>query len=75
MIKEDDGSYSAIVLNLPGAGSCGDSEDQAIENAREAVVGAIRSYLEHGEDVPWKDVTGEDLPEGCRLVRVLVNVD
>ncbi len=29
LIPEEQGGYSAIVLNLPGAGSCGDSEEEA----------------------------------------------
>jgi predicted RNase H-like HicB family nuclease len=51
--RDDDGGYSAIVLNLPGAGSCGATEDEAIENAKEAVAGVVESYRDDGVEVPW----------------------
>ena len=52
-IPEDDGTFSAIVLNLPGAGSCGDTEAEALENVREALTGVMEEYAESGEGVPW----------------------
>ena len=52
LIAEDDGTWSAIVLNLPGAGSCGATEEEALENVREAVRGLIASYTEDGEIIP-----------------------
>jgi predicted RNase H-like HicB family nuclease len=62
LIREDDGSFSAIVLNLPGAGSCGDTEEEALQNVREAVLGVIESHLDAGEEVPWTDSASEDIP-------------
>ena len=38
VLREDDGTYSALVLNLPGAGSCGDSLDDVMSNVRDAVL-------------------------------------
>jgi predicted RNase H-like HicB family nuclease len=52
-IREDDGTYSVLVINLPGAGSCGDTIEDATVNAREAVAGAIEAYQSMGQDVPW----------------------
>lgn len=74
LLKEDDGSYSALVLNLPGAGSCGDTEEEAMRNAREAVCGAIESYLDAGEEIPWLDSLTGDIPEGAKHKWILVNV-
>ena len=53
LIPEQDGSFSAIVLNLPGVGSCGDTEAEAIENVKEALIGVMEEYTESGDDVPW----------------------
>ena len=53
LIPEDDGSFSAVVINLPGVGSCGDTEAEAIENVKEAMTGVLEEYTESGEDVPW----------------------
>jgi predicted RNase H-like HicB family nuclease len=71
--KEEDGRWSAIVLNLPGAGSCGDSEAEALANVREAVAGAIQSYLESGEEIPWKDSLAADIRDDARHKWILVH--
>ena len=71
VLREADGSFSAIVLNLPGAGSCGDSEEEAVDNACEAVRGAVESYEEAGERIPW--ITEYSVPEGAKLRRFLVD--
>ncbi len=73
ILREDDGSFSAIVLNLPGVGSCGDTEEAAVANAREAAIGAIESYLKDGEQIPWRDSTADSIPEGARQKWILVN--
>lgn len=54
-ILEEDGSFSALVLNLPGAGSCGHTIEEAERNVKEAVQGVIESYRKHDEDVPWEN--------------------
>lgn len=74
LTQEDDCGYSAIVLNLPGAGSCGDTEDEAVHNAREAVCGVIESYLADGEDVPWIDSLTAEIPKNSRQLWILVHV-
>ncbi len=53
VIPEEDGTFSAVVLNLPGAGSCGDTEAEAIENVKEAIAGVMEEYAESGDEVPW----------------------
>jgi predicted RNase H-like HicB family nuclease len=73
LIREEDGSFSAIVLNLPGAGSCGETEQEALENVREAILGVIESYLASGEEIPWKDSESEDIPAGAKTKWILVN--
>jgi len=73
ILREEDGSFSSIVLNLPGAGSCGDSEEEAVANAREAVVGLIETYKEDGDPIPWKDTTQYSVPEGAVQKWILVN--
>ena len=74
LIKEEDGGYSAIVLNLPGTGSCGDTEEEALDNVREAASGVIESYLEDGEDLPWRDSLAEVIPDDARHMWILVHV-
>lgn len=74
LIREDDNSISAIVLNLPGAASCGQTEDEAISNVKESVCGLIASYKESGHPVPWKDPASLDAPGDARTRWILVNV-
>lgn len=64
--KDEDGVFSAVANNLPGAGSCGDTEEEAIENLKEAVQGIIASYQDAGGLIPWREVTHDDLPLGAK---------
>jgi predicted RNase H-like HicB family nuclease len=75
LVREADGSYSAIVVNLPGCGSCGDSEAEAIENVREAIQGTIASYIDAGKEIPWVvNPTLEEKPAGTvRTMWIVVN--
>lgn len=63
-IREEDGTYSTIALNLPGAGSCGDSKEESIANAKEAIKAVLESYQEAGDPIPWRDSTCETIPDG-----------
>lgn len=69
--RDDDGGYSAIVLNLPGAGSCGATEEEALENAKQAVDGVVESYRDDGIEVPWADAF--ELPANASLRWIVVN--
>jgi predicted RNase H-like HicB family nuclease len=72
-LMEEEGSVSAIVLNLPGAGSCGRTEEEALANVQEAIRGVIESYGMEGEDVPWQDAEPGDIPAGAKQRWILVN--
>ena len=62
IVPEEDSRFSAIALNLPGAGSCGDTKEEAIANANEAVKGVLESYKDAGESIPWKGSRSEKTP-------------
>jgi predicted RNase H-like HicB family nuclease len=70
---EDDGSFSAIVLNLPGAGSSGTTEEEALENVKEAVRGILEDYKDSGEEIPWKDTSKVCIPPGARQKWIIVD--
>jgi len=74
LVKEDDGTYTAHVLNLPGADTCGDTESEAIDNAKESVAALVDSYTSAGKQVPWTDPARSGIPEGAQRKQVLVNV-
>lgn len=52
LIPEEEGGYSAEVLEFPGCYSCGDSADEAMANLEEAAVSWIEASLEQGHEIP-----------------------
>ena len=70
IVPEEDGRFSAVAINLPGAGSCGDTKEEAIENAKEAVKGVLESYKESGESIPWKDSRKDKTPGEKKWINV-----
>ena len=68
-VEEEEGGWSTIALNLPGAGSCGDTKDESIANAREAITAVLETYKSSGEQIPWVEVTADKIdPRGERKV-------
>lgn len=64
-VTEDaSGGWSAVVLNLPGVGSCGVSLDEAADRALEAVAAALAQYRADGVPVPWRALTPADFAAG-----------
>ena len=74
LTRDEDGIVSAVVLNLPGCGSCGDDTDEAMQNVREAAKGVIESHLAAGESIPWVDSMMVDVPKGAAMKWIVVNV-
>ncbi|MHB0955903.1 MAG: type II toxin-antitoxin system HicB family antitoxin [Pirellulaceae bacterium] len=52
LIPEDNG-YSALARDLPGVASQGNTIQEAVENIREAGIGAIEVYKDEGIPIPW----------------------
>jgi len=73
LTKDDEGVFSAVVLNLPGVGSCGDTEEEAVENVKEAIRAAMEEYRESGMTVPWKDTSAEEIPAGAKQKWVILD--
>ena len=57
--KEPEGGYTAIVPTLPGCITFGDTIEEAIDMAWEAIEGYLESLEAHGEEIP----TEQDLIE------------
>lgn len=51
-IGDDTHAFGVVVPDLPGCFSAGDTLDQALINAEEAVVGWIETTLDRGEAIP-----------------------
>lgn len=71
--KDDEGVYSAVALNLPGVGSCGDTEEEAVQNAKIAAQGTLESYAADGEKIPWKDTSDAAIPFGAEQKWIIVH--
>ena len=50
--KEPEGGYTVIVPSLPGCVTYGETIEEAIAMAREAIELYLESLKEHGEDIP-----------------------
>ncbi|MBN2487759.1 MAG: type II toxin-antitoxin system HicB family antitoxin [Methanosarcinaceae archaeon] len=53
--KEGEGGYTVIVPSLPGCITYGDTIEEGIEMAREAIELYIESLIEHGEEIPTEE--------------------
>lgn len=74
LLQEDDGTVSALVVNLPsGIGSCGDTEEEATEHVREAIEGVLEEYATSGVDIPWIDPMTVVLPQGSKQKWIIVH--
>ena len=58
LVPEDAGGFSAHATQLPGLVSQGESEEEALENIREAFRGVASVYQETGR-IPWSPVEME----------------
>ncbi|HUT55023.1 MAG TPA: type II toxin-antitoxin system HicB family antitoxin [bacterium] len=56
---KEEGGYTAIVPSLPGCVTQGDTLDQTLERAREAIEGYMECLKEEGKEIPV-----EEEPEG-----------
>jgi len=72
--QDEEGIFSAVALNLPGAGSCGDTLEEAVENSKEAIRGVLESYVANGEEIPWKDTSALPVLSGTEQKWISVNV-
>ena len=52
LLREEEGGYTVIVPALPGCVTFGETIDEAIEMAREAIEGYIETLKELGKEVP-----------------------
>jgi predicted RNase H-like HicB family nuclease len=63
LIKEsDDIGISAVVLNLPGCASQGDTIEEAMANVKEAIEGVLEVYWDHKEVPPWRNSREDEIP-------------
>ena len=59
LTKEPEGGYTVTVPSLPGCATYGDTLEQAMAMAREAVELYLESLRQHGDEIPTDDSTLE----------------
>lgn len=57
--KEPEGGYTVTVPSLPGCITYGETIEEAIEIAKEAIELYLESMKEHGEEIPTEEGTLE----------------
>ena len=57
--QEPERGYTVIVPSLPGCVTYGDTVEEAIEMAKEAIELYLESLREHGEEIPTEERTLE----------------
>ncbi len=57
--KEPEGGYTVLVPSLPGCVTYGDTIDEAIRMAKEAIQLYLESLQAHGEAIPTEENTLE----------------
>ena len=53
--NEDEGGYTVTVPALPGCITEGDTVEEALENAREAITGFLEALRNQGKQLPERD--------------------
>ncbi|MEM2145237.1 MAG: type II toxin-antitoxin system HicB family antitoxin [Candidatus Jordarchaeaceae archaeon] len=57
--REPEGGYTVVVPSLPGCVTYGDTIEEAIRAAKEAIELYLESLKEHGEEIPTEEETLE----------------
>jgi antitoxin HicB len=68
LVKNEDGTWFARVVEFPGCMTEGDTSEEALANLEEAMIGWVEVRLEDGDSIP-SPVTVEDY-SGKFMVRV-----
>ncbi|MEZ5846486.1 MAG: type II toxin-antitoxin system HicB family antitoxin [Geminicoccaceae bacterium] len=77
VIEQDADGFSVVFPDFPGCVSGGDTEEQTLDNAAEALSFHIEGMIDDGDAIPAPSRLSDPLPEWCRsyLAMVLVPVD
>lgn len=57
--KEPEGGFTVTVPSLPGCVTFGETTEEALANAKEAIEVYLESLRAHGEEIPTEDNTVE----------------
>lgn len=72
---DDQTAFSVVVPDLPGCFSAGDTLDEALTNAREAVAVWLEAQLDHGEGVREPTTRDAHLRKYRKWIPSVVEID
>ncbi len=52
VVEPDGDQFHAYCPALTGLHTCGDTEEEALDNARDAAIAYLRSLIKHGDPIP-----------------------
>jgi predicted RNase H-like HicB family nuclease len=61
---QDEGGYLAHFPALPGCHTWGDTYEEAVKNAEEALLGYIEALRKNGEEIPLEELPSKEVSLG-----------
>ena len=71
---DEDGGYCVRVPDLEGCFSQGDTVDEALEKAADALMTHVAALLKYGDEIP-NPIFGHRVPKGGRVVAISFETD
>jgi len=59
VIEPDEGGFHAYCPALKGLHTCGETEQEALQNAKDAAIAYLQSLLKHGDPIPVGVIEGK----------------
>lgn len=69
VVEPDGDSFHAYCPALKGLHTCGDTEEEALNNAVQAATAYLRSLIKHGDSIPIGIVHQEEVRKAIPLCR------
>lgn len=69
-IESDETGFYAYCPALKGLHTCGDTEEEALQNAKDAATAYLQSSIKHGDPIPVGIIMMEETKEASRLPKV-----
>lgn len=60
-VESDESGFHAYCPALKGLHTCGDTEEEALNNAADAAIAYLRSLIKHGDPIPVGIVATEEV--------------
>lgn len=62
-VEPDEIGFHAYCPALKGLHTCGDTEEEAVQNAKDAAIAYLESLIKHGDPIPVGIIMHEDTEE------------